>query len=76
MHACERERERKIERDRDRKFSFVKLVGYMAGMMSINNHLKGVLSFSGILGFSGVFDIKYLLIFISGMMCRKCQDIP
>ena len=37
-------------------FLFVKNLEYMAGMMSTNNHLKGVL------GFSGVFYLELLLI--------------
>ena len=48
---------------------FVKLLGHMAGMMSMNIHLKGVL------GLGGVFDLYFYLLWIYDMMCRKGPDL-
>ena len=50
--------------------SIVKLLKYIAGMMSLKTHLKNVL------GFSGVLDLGFFLLLRSDLMFRKGQDIP
>ena len=59
---------------------FVKILEYMAGMMSMNTHLKGVLGFSDTLdpGFLLIFEIWYYEQKWSGstlksMSCQKFQ---
>ena len=50
--------------------SFVKNFEDMVGMMSMETHLKCVL------GFRGVVDIDFYILWISDMMCRKDQYLP
>ena len=49
--------------------SSVKLLEYVDGMISMNTHLKGVL------GFRGVFDIEFYLLWRYDILCRMGQDI-
>ena len=49
---------------------FVNILEDMAGMVSMNTHLKGVLVFSG------VFDIVFCGLFRYDNMFRKGQDLP
>ena len=59
-----------VDRSVAKIVSFVKLLEGMAGIMSMNTHLKGVL------GFRGVFDLDFYLLWISDMMFIMGQDLP
>ena len=50
--------------------SFVIPFEYTDAMIYANTHLKGVL------GFRGVLDLEFYLLWRSDKMLRKCQDIP